>query len=128
MAHPTAQLAFDGLELAVHLGCEPEERALPQPVEVALRLAFAKPPEACRSDRLDDTVCYAEAVARIRSAASGAEFATLEHLAERIRSGLREWVPDGVGLRLRVTKLRPPVPGLRRGVSFTLEDPGTLGR
>ncbi len=127
MAHPTAQLAFDGLELEVHLGCEPEERALPQPVEVCLRLAFAKPPEACRSDRLEDTVCYAEAVERIRRAASGREFSTLEHLAERIRAGLREQVPDPVSIRLRVTKLRPPVPGLRRGVCFALDDPGTLG-
>ena len=115
-------LEFRGARLAVRLGCGAEERAFPQAVDLDVAIRFADPPAACESDKLEDTVCYADLVAVARARVAGHEFKLVEHLAHELLAALRPLTPPGTELWLRVTKLRPPVADLAGGVSFSLGD------
>ena len=116
----SAVLEFRRARLAVRLGCFDEERAAPQPVDLDVAIAFATPPAACASDRLDDTVCYADLIELARQEVAGREFRLVEHLAHELFARLRPLVPADARLWLRVIKLAPPVEGLAGGVSFSL--------
>jgi dihydroneopterin aldolase len=117
-----AVLEFRGARLDVRLGCSAEERAMPQPVDLDLALRFRTPPPACASDRLEDTVCYAELIEAARKTCAGREFHLVERLAHELFARLRVLVPAEAELWLRATKLRPPVAGLHGGVAFSLGD------
>ena len=117
-----SQLAFRAARLQVRLGCSSEERAHPQDVDLDLALRFPTPPEACETDELKDTVCYADLIASARDHVSGREFRLLERLASELLARLRRELPAETEVWLRVTKLYPPVPELRGGVSFSLGD------
>lgn len=114
------ELEIHAARLHVRLGCGEVERAAPQDVDLAVRVRFATPPEACETDELGDTVCYAKLVEHARELVAGREFRTVEHLAHAIARRLRGELPSGAGLEVRVTKLRPPIDELEGGVSFAL--------
>jgi dihydroneopterin aldolase len=115
-------LEFRGARLEVRLGCSEAERARPQPVDLDLAVRFAELPIACASDKLEDTLCYAELIDAARAACAGREFHLVERLAHELFGHLRALVPPGAELWLRTTKLRPPVVGLTGGVAFSLGD------
>jgi dihydroneopterin aldolase len=115
-------LEFKGARLEVRLGCGAEERARPQAVDLDVAVRFAELPPACESDKLSDTVCYADLIAAARAHVAGREFHLVEKLAYELAAVMRPLVPAGSELWLRVTKLRPPVDGLSGGVSFSLGD------
>jgi len=115
-------LEFNGARLWVRLGCGADERAQPQAVDLDLAVRFGELPAACETDKLGDTVCYAELVEAARAAVAGREFHLVERLAHELFARLRPLVPPGAELWLRVTKLHPPVPELARGVAFSLGD------
>jgi dihydroneopterin aldolase len=115
-------LCVQGLELDVRLGCEPEERGRPQRVELDATLRFRVAPAGCRSDRLEDTVCYAELAGIARERAAAREYRLVEHLGHELYGAIRRRVPDSTRLTLVVRKVAPPIPGLRGGVSFTIEE------
>ena len=118
----TGLLEFRGARLSVRLGCGADERAHPQPADLDLSVRFAEPPAACESDKLEDTICYADLIAAARACVAGREFKLVEHLARELFLTLRPLVPPSAELWLRVTKLHPPVDGLSGGVSFALGD------
>lgn len=123
-AGPVARhtLRMHRLELDVRLGCEAEERARPQKVELDVTLRFAAAPGACRSDRLDETVCYAKLAAIAQALVVHREFRLVEHLGQEILGGFRGHVAQDVRIDLTVRKVAPPVDGLHGGVSFTIEE------
>lgn len=108
------------LELSVHIGTEPEERALRQLIEVSVTVRNHTQPAGCLSDRLADTLALDAVAERVRGIAEAGSFALLEHLAQRLHDGLGELCPPGSALDLRVTKLAPPIPRLRGGTSFRI--------
>jgi dihydroneopterin aldolase len=115
-------LRIHRLELDVRLGCEAEERATTQKVELDATLRFATTPAACRTDRLADTVCYAELGEIARALASAREYRLVEHLGHELYAAFRDRLPDDARLELVVRKVAPPVPGLLGGVSFAIEE------
>jgi 7,8-dihydroneopterin aldolase/epimerase/oxygenase len=117
-------LRMHRLELDVRLGCEAEERARPQKVELDATLRFAVAPGACRSDRLDETVCYAELAGIARALVARREFRLVEHLGHEILDAFRGYVSSDVSIDVIVRKVSPPVEGLLGGVSFTIEEGG----
>ena len=116
------RLEVPAIRLEVRLGCEAPERAAPQAVDLALVIDFAATPDACRSDELADTVCYAQLASATREYCAAREFRLVERLAAELRDLVRTRLPDDAGLALTVTKLAPPVPGLAGGVRFTIDD------
>ena len=120
MASPETLLGFDALEIWVRLGCSRAERADPQAVRVGFEATTPGLPDACRSDALGDTTCYGKLAELFTARAAEREYRTLEHLAfELFAVAAPELAKDAV-LMLEVTKLRPPVAGLRGGVRFRL--------
>ncbi len=120
MASPETVLGFDDLEIWVRLGCTRAERADPQAVRVGFEATTPGLPDACRSDALGDTTCYGKLAELFTARAAEREYRTLEHLAfELFAVAAPELAKDAV-LMLEVTKLRPPVAGLRGGVRFQL--------
>lgn len=121
---------LERLELSVHIGCEPEERAAAQRMEVSITVRSGELPAACASDRLADTLPLEVVAERLRSIAESGSFALLEHLAQRLHDGLAQLCPPGAIIDLRVTKLAPPIAGLRGGMTFRLRQraPGAAER
>jgi 7,8-dihydroneopterin aldolase/epimerase/oxygenase len=115
-------LRMHRLELDVRLGCEADERARPQKVELDVILRFAAAPGACRSDRLDETVCYADLAILARDLVARREFRLVEHLAYELLTAFRRRIHAEVRVDLTVRKVAPPVEGLLGGVSFTIEE------
>ncbi|MEW6269691.1 MAG: dihydroneopterin aldolase [Thermodesulfobacteriota bacterium] len=116
------RLDVQAIRLAVHLGCMPAERAIPQEVEVGIAIRFSELPPACWTDALEDTVCYAELAALAREHCSGREFRLIERLALELYGLVRDRLPRGARLELSVNKVAPPVPEIERGVRFTIAD------
>jgi dihydroneopterin aldolase len=117
--NPPCALSLSDLRLETRLGCGAEERARPQGVRFDLVIGFARPPEGSLTDRLDGTICYAELAELLRTLCQEREFHLIEHLGyEAYRRASR--ITGQQPLWLKVTKLRPPVPGLEGGASFEL--------
>jgi 7,8-dihydroneopterin aldolase/epimerase/oxygenase len=106
------------LSLWVRLGCTESERAHLQEVRVSIHIAFSEVPDACFSDELRGTVCYAELCSRLKNYCESREFKTVEKMA----MGCSETVQTAVGsahrFSVEIHKVRPPVPGLGGGVVF----------
>lgn len=111
------------IRLWVRLGCTAEERARPQMVSLDVAIHFGQELPACRSDNLNDTVCYQRVVDVIKQALETHEFALIEHMAhaahEALRAGLNVSLIQAV--QVSVCKVSPPVPDIHGGVTFTLE-------
>ena len=120
-ARTPCELSLDDLEVWVHLGCTAGERATTQPILVSISLRFPATPAACRTDSLADTVCYAEMAATARDVCSSHDFHTVESMAWEIGHALRLGLDDTTLLTVRLTKPNAPVPGLRGGVTFTID-------
>ena len=88
-----SELEIRAARLHVRLGCGEAERAEPQDVDLGVRVRFASPPQACETDELGDTVCYAKLVDQAHEVAAGREFRTVEHLAYAIGRRLRSELP-----------------------------------
>lgn len=122
MATVRTTLEIPAIRLAVRLGCEAAERAAPQAVDLALGIDFAAPPDACATDELAGTVCYASLAEHVRAFCAAREFRLVERLAAELREVVRTHLPRDARLALTVTKVAPPVPGLAGGVRFTLDE------
>jgi glycine hydroxymethyltransferase len=114
------ELRLDRLELSVHIGCEPTERARPQKVAVSLAVYTRAAPAACVTDQLQDTLALEVVAERLRSVAETGSFALVEHLTQRLHDSLRELCAPGAEIELAVTKLAPPIPGLMGGMQFRI--------
>lgn len=120
MTDSESTLAFDDLEIWVRLGCTRAERADPQAVVVAFEATRPGLPDACRSDALGDTSCYAELAEAFAARGAEREYRTIEHLAFELFAVAAPELPKDATLTVEVTKLRPPVASLRGGVRFRL--------
>jgi dihydroneopterin aldolase len=120
MTAPAGVLEVREARLRARLGWEEQERARPQTLELSLRLEFAQLPRACESDRLADTVCYAELVERAREICARGEYRLVEHLARVLADALWPLLPAGTALELTLAKPEPPIAELQGGVRFTL--------
>jgi dihydroneopterin aldolase len=98
-----------------------EERSRTQEVRFDLVLEFHEHPRATESDRIDDTICYDELTQVIGRVCEQKSYHLIEHLGQVAYDALKERA-IGADLLLQVTKLKPPIPGLMGGVTFSLGD------
>lgn len=115
-------LSIDQLEFDVHLGWPEEERRLPQPVSIDLKLQFKDLPSGCKSDLLEGTQCYSQMADRIREVCAAQEYKLIEHLTWKIYSALRTEIPSQVSLWVALKKVKVPIQELRGGATFSLGD------
>lgn len=104
------------------MGCTAEERSMLQEVEFDIRVKFAADPVGCRTDRLEDTVCYSDLSDAVTEVAGSRPFLLVESLAAEAFNALKESIGPGHLIRVSVHKLRPPIHNLRGGVVFHFGD------
>lgn len=121
-----SQLNIPIIEDHVHLGCTAEERRFQHRVHYGVEIAFSNIPQACTTDLLDKTPCYAEISAVLAQVSKEKHYATIEHLAQTGFSALQKYLKAFDDLKTRelkftVHKLNPPVPMIKGGSIFTLQ-------
>lgn len=113
-------IALEGMEFFAHHGVYPEERANGQWFRVELELTndFSK---AAQSDALSDALDYV-AVYEVLKEEMAIPAHLLEHLAHRINKRMKQEFPAIEKLRIKITKMQPPIEGKLSGISIVLED------
>lgn len=107
---PADKIILAGMQFYGFHGVNPEERRLGQPFVVDLE-AELDLRAASASDRLPDTVSYAELYRVVKSVIEGAPHHLLEAAAGDITSRILEHYPAVAAVRVRVQKPRPPIRG-----------------
>ncbi|NMF89639.1 dihydroneopterin aldolase [Aromatoleum petrolei] len=91
------QIFIDDICADAQVGIYPHELVGSQPVSITLRLGIGG--RAARSDRIEDTIDYAELVARLRKYLAERRFALLEHLADSLAGVIfDEFRPSSISL------------------------------
>jgi dihydroneopterin aldolase len=110
-------LLLRDLQLNVNLGWRKKERSVEQHILLDLDIIFPRIPKACKTDALEDTVCYAELSELIRNEISVKSYRLIEHLSRDIYIIAIHELPKKSKLLVRLTKF-PKIAGLLGGVTF----------
>jgi len=111
-------ILLDGIEVPAALGVSKAERSMRRPVLIDLELGFELG-RAGRSDRLADTLDYAEIYRSVEEVAGTREHRLVEALAERVAASLLSSYPI-TSCTVTVRKFAPVAGHLRyAGVRIT---------
>jgi dihydroneopterin aldolase len=108
LLEPAVTVEITGLSLYTRHGVSEAERELGQRlvIDVSLELSDC---DATVTDRVEDTVDYAEACEQVALAAQERSYQTLERLCAAIADRLSERY-GAESIRVRATKPEPPIP------------------
>ncbi len=117
-----SELIVSDLRLWVYLGCSLEEKHYKQPISIDINLFFTTAPSATSSDNIADVMCYDKLTKLAKLEATQKKYNLIEHLAARIHQAiitevLQAGYKDST-LKIKVTKLKPPIDNVLGGVSF----------
>jgi dihydroneopterin aldolase len=115
------ELHIHSIELNLNLGWRSKDRSLEQAILLDMDIRFPAPPQACITDNLDDTICYAKLIEEIREKTSAKQYKLLEHLSADIYHLAKKHMPHDASITVRITKY-PQIAGLKNGVSFEYGD------
>ncbi len=104
------------LRIDTRIGIYAQERQVPQTIQLDLEIGL-RGEHAAHSDRIEDTIDYAEVVARIRRLFANRHFDLLEHAAESIAQ-LVTGDFKAPWLRVTIAKLSPLAGVKRLGVTI----------
>lgn len=112
-------IEVNGIRVHAYHGCLPEEAEIGGNyiVDVSIATDFTK---ATVTDALSDTVDYA-AVNTIVRKEMGVRSKLIEHVGQRIVRRIQSEIENVVGLRVKVTKVSPPVGGGVDNVAIIIE-------
>ncbi|MGG6439957.1 dihydroneopterin aldolase [Saccharococcus caldoxylosilyticus] len=107
------------MEFYGYHGVLPEENALGQRfvVDVTLETNLQR---AGKSDRLEDTINYAEVYNMCRQIVEKRKFALIEAVAEAIAGQILSSFPTVIRCTVKVTKPNPPIPGHYESVAVEI--------
>jgi dihydroneopterin aldolase len=108
--------------LSVSIGCTPEEHKEQQKVSFDVIIQFAQLPNACLTDNLPDSYCYAQITAEIAEICHQKHYKLIEHLAYSVFDAIKKMLKPQDKLFLRAHKLKPPVNNLEGGAAFCCVD------
>lgn len=112
-------ITLDGIRIRAHHGVMPQERDVGNDFEVGVCLSIHADRAVCDDD-LDGTIDYS-AIADIVNKEMSVPSKLLEHVAGRIRNALLCAFPEIVSGYVKITKLRPPIPGFTGSASVSLQ-------
>ena len=114
------KLSISDLRIWVSIGCSDEEKLLMQCVSFDIEILFLKPPNATKTDNIEDTVCYAGLVRDIQELCQGKKFNLIEYLGAEIHNLISHNIHTPIEkIRVKTTKITPLVQNIHGGVSFT---------
>ncbi|MDR2120198.1 MAG: dihydroneopterin aldolase [Tannerella sp.] len=102
-------------------GVSPQERKVGNDFAVDIEYTSACIEKAAGSDSLDDTVSYADVYRMVKEEMSMPS-GLLENLAGRMLSALKARFPQLAYIKIKVSKLCPPLGGEVHSASVTLEE------
>jgi 7,8-dihydroneopterin aldolase/epimerase/oxygenase len=111
------------LTLSVWLGCYEHEKRRKRSVSIDIEIYFKEPPLGVRTDRLEDTVCYAELARYLREAVEDKSFDLIEKLSKYLHECSCDFLVKA-GIKVAVVKVTshkilPKAVGIRGGAFFT---------
>ena len=111
-------------EVWVSLGCSKEEQSFKQPVLFHLEIEFQTPVLGETTDQLSDAIDYVAVTDLLKLSAESKSYQLIESMCfeatEKVSTYLKECRVVGF-FKLSVLKIRPPVPHLKSGVSWTCQ-------
>ena len=111
-------LEINKLSLPIRIGVEEQERSQAQIIEFNLVIEFNQLPQACHSDRIEDAICYANIVDKIKKFCQDKEFKLIEHLGFLLHKYLENLLPNNK-LKLQICKT-PPIAEIKDNCCFTI--------
>jgi dihydroneopterin aldolase len=108
-------IAINDMRFYAHHGCFEQERRIGTHFRVDLQFE-TDTSRAEVSDNIDDTVSYLD-VYQVVKREMGIPSNLLEHVARRIGEGIRNDFPSVETVRVKVSKLNPPLGGQMESVS-----------
>lgn len=112
-------ISIEGMDFYAFHGCFEEERAIGTRFRVDMEMNVDTF-KAQQSDNLNDTVSYLDVYQVVkREMAQSSNL--LEHVADRIGRAVLDEFAQVDGVRVKVTKLNPPLGGQIAGVSVAIE-------
>ena len=107
-AEPSVTVEITGLSLYTHHGVEQAERDVGQRLVFDLSFEVGNP-DATVTDRVEDTVDYADVCQQVALAAQERSYKTLERLCSAIADRMLDRYDAGQ-VTVRATKPEPPIP------------------
>lgn len=115
-------LEIKSLVLPVHIGLSPEERQEVQDIAFHITMGFTQAPKDEQTDKLENSVCYFKVCEQIKKLTQENTFFLIEKLGFCVLTELKKLLPSDVRVRVCVHKIKPPIPYLKGGVSYTCGD------
>lgn len=115
-----SHLEINNLRIKVKIGNSKEERLKPQDVEISLKIYFNILPNACKTDLIDDTICYDKICREITLLSESREFKLIEYFTYQIYQLLKQHISNDISLYVK--KIMPPISNLLGGTSFAISD------
>ncbi len=117
-------MKINDYEVWVSLGCSKEEQSYKQPVLFNLVIEFHSPVRGETTDQLSDAIDYVAVTDLLKLSAESKSYQLIESMCfeatEKVTTYLKQQRVTG-HLNLSVIKLRPPVPHLKSGVTWTCQ-------
>jgi dihydroneopterin aldolase len=111
---------LSGMRFYAYHGVSPQETTVGN--EFMVEISYSFPAEAVfESDELDDTINYAGVYSLVK-AEMARPSRLLEHVAGRIFRSLRTAFPPLTRVKVKLTKLHPPLGGEVHSASVTIEE------
>ena len=114
-------LRVNDFRIEAHIGCGEEERSTPQTLSFNVEIVFFEIPLTCKSDKIEDTLCYQGICENIVATVKKSPVATIEYLTSEILKNLKSLLPKKSTLKVSTQKVSPPIAGLYGGATFQME-------
>jgi 7,8-dihydroneopterin aldolase/epimerase/oxygenase len=118
---PKSRLSIKNLQLALNLGWTEQERAVQQTIQLAMLIEFNQPPQACQSDQLTDTICYANLIHLLQTELPKKSYRLIEHLGFAAYQLTKAYFPMAVQVNVNITK-QPIIENFAGYVEFEYGD------
>lgn len=116
------QLTISDIRTSVYIGCTEEEKLNTQIISFNLIISFNSKPNGTRTDKIDDTICYAMLTRMIIESCEKRRFNLVEHLSSIITKNLSKILSPHSNIIdyfiLEVQKM-PAIKDLYGGIKWT---------
>lgn len=112
-------IKLENMRLYGYHGVLPQEKCVGAEFEVDVEICMP-PAQGCYTDTIIDTINYAE-IYKIVNREFNIPSDLLEHVVERIADAISNQWPAICSIKVKLTKLAPPIPGFNGKASVTLE-------
>lgn len=114
-------LEIQQLRLRIYFGVGEEERASLQDINLNITINFSNLPESCKSDDINDALCYDNLTKEIQKFCSNNEFYLIENLSFKLYNYIKKnFLNPKDKIKLQVCK-HPPIDSIKGQCCFTIE-------